>query len=461
MSSKNNSKIARATNPNRQLGLGACPDVNTLKSCLGGKFQDIPVIEYVTWTVTLPVADQNVQATFSDEINLFGNASSVPGVAAVDSSFVVNGILQTDMFVIGFGAHFFNEPQSWTQIGNSITPAAGVIPPSPDVATANDLANGALGTTFAGATPTSTISPAVVEWGAPAWRAAWQAANAYRFVWTVNQRMNVIDEMLADVSYFGPYAEASAASDSEIPIHPFVQRLNASYAALCKACNQAAGFGFYPVSHRRVGSVTTYGTTGGTVAPVGNVGIFHPTRDFDLAGTTWGGLANNSAGQCTPFRKLPRPCLIERGLPIGFSLQASNQVNLDNFQSEISASGAPLNGNGSVPEFDAPTGGAGGYTTGALWPSTGPAAGQTVMGELTLDATPVLASQQVQIGRSVYKGGQFKLAFLIKGYEVMRDWCGFLNGCDAAGNLYTTSGGVYTSSTPMMSPSGTTQGFGR
>jgi hypothetical protein len=449
---KTASKIQRAQNPNRLMGLGACPSIDNLRGCLGLKFDSIPVIEYVTWTVTLPVADQFVQSTFNDEIQLFGSNSSVPGVAAVDSSFVVNGILQTDMFIVGFGAHFFSEPQTWSQIAGSISPAAGVVPPVPDVVTQNDILNGALGPTFAAGT--STITPAVIEWGAPAWRAAWQAANAYRFVWTVNQRMSVVDEMLADVSYFGPYAEASAASDSEIPIHPFVQRINAAYAALCKACNQAGGFGVYPVTHRRVGSVSAFNTTGtetgGTA--VGNVGIFHPTRDFDLAPTTWGGIANNGAGGRNPFRKLPRPCLIERGLPIGFQLEASNQVNLNNFQSEISASGAPLNGNGSVPEFDAPTGGAGGFTTGTLTPAGGGAAGQQILAELTLDSSPTLASQSVQIGRSVYKGGQFKLSFLLKGYEVMREWCGFLNSCDAAGNLYITSGGLYTGNSAALTP---------
>jgi len=451
--SKSSSKITRAQNPNRMIGLGASPSIDILRGCLGSKFDAIPVIEYVTWTVTLPVADQFVQSTFSDEISLFGNNSSVPGVAAVDSSFVVNGILQADMFVIGFGAHFFAEPQTWSQIGNSIAPVSGVIPPSPDVATLNDINNGALGPSFA-SSGGSTINPASVEWGNAAWRAAWQASNAYRFVWTVNQRMSVVDEMLADVSYFGPYAEASAAGDSEIPIHPYVQRVNAAYAALYKACNQAGGFGFYPVSHRRVGSVSSYNTlgteTGGT--PAGNVGIFHPTRDFDLAPVKDGGVANNSAGCCNPFRKLPRPCLIERGLPIGFSLEASNQVNLNNFQSEISATGAPLNGNGSTPEFDAPTGGSGGFTTGTASPPGGGGVGQQVMSELTLDPTPVLVSQQVQIGRNIYKGGQFKLSFLIKGYEVMRDWCGFLNGCDAAGNLYVTSGGLYSQNAAALVP---------
>jgi hypothetical protein len=64
------------------------------------------------------------------------------------------------------------------------------------------------------------------------------------------------------------------------------------------------------------------------------------------------------------------------------------------------------------------------------------------MTELTLDPTPVLVSQQVQVGRRVFKGGVLKISFLIKGFEVMRDWCAFLNSCDAAGNLYFTSNGI-------------------
>ena len=450
-------KSLRASNPNRVLGLGACPSIDTLRNCLGSKFDAIPNLEYVTLTVNLPVADSVIGTLFGDEINLFGSIAPFPGIA-IDSSFVVNGILQTDMFVVGFGAHFFSEPQTWSQIVNSITPAAGVIPPSPDVFTANDVANGALGPTFAGGT--STINPGSVEWGAPAWRAAWQASNAYRFVWTVNQRQNVIDELLADVGCFGPYANAIAASDSEIPVHPFIQRLNAVYAALCAACNQASGFGAFPISARRVGSVSGFGANGVEGGPaVGNVGIFHPTRDFDLAGTTWGGIGNQAGVHCPPYRRLPRPCLIERGLPIGFSLQASNQIHLDNFQTEISATGAPLNGNGTTPEFDVPAGNAG-FSTGPLSGPTGaPATGNQILSELTLDATPVIVSQQTQVGRSIFKGGLFKLSFGIKGYEVMRDWCGFLNGCDAAGNLYMTSGGLYSSNSAALVPQGVVSGI--
>jgi hypothetical protein len=417
-----NNTALRKLNPQRFMGLGQAPGVPALQQCLGSKFDAIQVIEYVTWTIDLPVADADVASTFGDTINLFGNTSSVPGVASVDSSFVVNGILQTDMFLCGYGVHVFAEPERWAQIGNGISPnAGGAIVPSPDAITQNDQTNGALGPAVAsGAT---TVTPAAVEWGGPAWRAAWHLANGYRFVWTVNQRINIIDEQLADVSYFGSYAVAQAAGDADVVIAPYVQRLNKRYASFTGA--GASSSAFWPVTHRRVGSVTS---------AAANVGDFHVTRDFDLAAVTSGGLAPTQAGCCSPFRKLPRCCLIERGLPIGMELVANDSVHQANFQSEISASGAPLNGNGTVPELDTPTGSTGFTLTGAQ-----------VMLEQTLDTPPVLVSQAIQVGRNTFKGGLLKIAFLLKGYEVMRDWCAFLQSCDANGNLYFSTGGGGTS----------------
>jgi hypothetical protein len=458
MPTKNSSKLARSQNPKRQMGLGACPSIGALQSCLSTRFDAIPVLDFTTVTVVLPVADAVAQSLFGDEVIFLGNGgnlgiNSAPGIGAVDTTFYAGGILQNDLFITGYGFHVFGEPEQWSQIVNSITPASGVIPPSPDVATLNDINNGALGPSFA-AGGGSTINPGAVEWGGPAQRAAWQFANAYRFLWNFG-RLNIVDEMVADVAYFGSYADAQAAGDAEVPVHPYIQRLNAIYAALCKACNQTAGFGAYPITHRRVGSVSGFGADGteGGTPPVGNVGLFHPTRDFDLAPARLGGLAPNQTGCCNPFRKLGCAYLLERGLPLGIVLEASNQINLNNFLTEISASGAPLNGNGSVPEFDAPTGGSGGFTTGTASPAgVAPTTGMNVMAELTLDSTPVLASQQVQIGRSIFKGGQLKLSLLLKGYEVQRDWCQFLNGCDAAGNLYMTSGGTYSANSAVLAP---------
>jgi hypothetical protein len=185
-------------------------------------------------------------------------------------------------------------------------------------------------------------------------------------------------------------------------------------------------------------------STGGP-AISGGSGDFHPTRDFDLAPAGWGGLENNQVGCCQPFRKIcPKPWLIERGDPIAFSLEVSNPYHYAQFLTEISASGAPLNGNGTVPELDSPLpGSAGGFTAGG--PTT------AIMPEVTLDATPVYISQQVQVQRNVYKGGALKFSFLLKGYEVMRDWCVFLAGCDANGTLFLSNGNVYSGGGPGYS----------
>ena len=110
----------------------------------------------------------------------------------------------------------------------------------------------------------------------------------------------------------------------------------------------------------------------------------------------------------------------------------------------LRVSGAPLNGNGTVPELDsALPGSAGGFPAGG--PTT------AIMPEVTLDATPVYISQQVQVQRNVYKGGALKFSFLLKGYEVMRDWCVFLAGCDANGTLFLSNGNVYSGGGPGYS----------
>src|SRR5271155_3328542 len=133
------SSFAREQNPGRMVGLGQSPTDNVVSSVLSCGFTQVPVIEYVTWTVDLPVPDSAISGTFGDEIDVLQNPKAVAGVEAVDSSFVINGILQVDMLVIGFGIHGFAEPQNGTQIGNYVTPspAENAVNVSPDAFTLN------------------------------------------------------------------------------------------------------------------------------------------------------------------------------------------------------------------------------------------------------------------------------------------------------------------------------------
>ena len=394
---------------NRLVGLGqaapsSCDDNSGIEHVAKCAFQNIPVIEYTTWTVPLPLSDSQLEATFGEQINVL-TPGTPQGVASVDSSFAsgYNGILQTDMLVVGFGVHCFGEPMSFSTIGNAIPSASsGATPPvSPDVFTQNDLVNGALG-------PTAGINPATLEWGMADWQALWHLANAYQFRWIFQQRHALVQEMVADVAYFGPYAEGVGMGTSEVPIQQYVAQVNGQYSGL------GATARFQPVNFRRIGSVQN-SVTGTTFT--GNTAVMHPTRDYDTAPVSWGGLRNQgTTGQQIPFRRLGRPVLLEKGIPIGMQLNATDSYHYDQMLRYMSISENSTSGQNQVAvvQIDASYAG--------LSASVGGVTGHTAL-ELTLDSGGNFYSpQQVQTNRSIFKGGVMKLAILVKGFEVWGEW---------------------------------------
>jgi len=402
---------------NRMIGVGQNPTPALFQQVMQIGFTQVPVIEYVTWTFELPLLDTEIQSTFGDEIDILQNPKSVTGITSVDSSFVINGILQVDMLVVGFGIHMFGEPLAFTQIGNAMIgpPSAGTPPiVSSDVWTLLDASSGALGA-FAKASAGNVV-PAEMEWGVADWEALWHMANAYQFQWIMQQRYLLINELAADVSYFGPYADAVAAGTSEVPIAPYVKQMNARYRF------KNGGGIFVPINARRVGSVNGIaGATGlsGLTGP--NTGVFHPTRDFDLAPVTWGGIRNQgSAGCCNPFRRLIQPVLLEKGLPIGMLLRVQDQYHQTQMQKFLSISES-TNTNQAIIQFDAAVNG----TSVA-----------NAMPELTLDQPPNLFSfQQVNTDRDLFKGGVAKAAILIKGFEVWGPWQQYLQNAVGTGQI--------------------------
>ena len=400
-------------------GLGEEPGTpGAAEKCLRCSFGNVPVVEEVVWTIPLPLAPDDALTTFGDTVNLLSGSSSVPGVASIDSTFLINGILQTDILAQGIGVHVFHEPMSWSTIGNAFVPlvSTSTTPiPSPDVYTYNDITNSALGGGEAG-----FVTPAVFEWGVDVWRAGWNFINAYQFQWRTSQRELVLNELAADVSYFGSFADAEASGTSEVPIIEFVATSNAQYRALDSATI------FLPVTHRRVGSV---GYTAPTSAPgVGtkavaslgpdpfNVGIFHPTRDFDLAPVTWGGLRFQGYGcRGQMYRPVESPCFLERGIPIGMQFVVQDAVHQAQMLEALTIDNEPL-GLNMLP--DANIGGSGGYTFGG---QPGGAAG-SVMLEQTLDTTPGYVQQSVNMTRQVFKGGILKIGIKIKGWEMPGGW---------------------------------------
>jgi len=219
-----------------QFGLGEDPGMlgarEAAEKCLRCSFGNVPVIEEVVWTIPLPLTAVEALSTFGETVNLLSGSSSVPGVASIDSTFLINGILQTDILAQGIGVHVFCEPMSFTTIGNAFdAPAVATTttPPSPDVFTLRDLAAGALGPQVGIAQGEENFFPAVFEFGGPAWRAGWNFINAYQFQWKTSQRELVINELAADVSYFGSFADAEASGTSEVAIIEFVALVNATY----------------------------------------------------------------------------------------------------------------------------------------------------------------------------------------------------------------------------------------
>jgi hypothetical protein len=400
-----------------QFGLGATPgDLGAANKCIKCSFGNIPVIEEVVWTIPIPLTSEEALATLGDTVNLLSGSSSVPGVASIDSTFLINGILQTDILAQGIGVHIFCEPMSFSTIGNAFEAPSTVAvpPPSPDVYTDNDVFNGALGNAFAGATPTATVTPAVFEFGADVWRAGWNFINAYQFQWKTSQRELVLNELAADVSYFGSFADAEASGTSEVPIIEFVAAVNATYRSKGSATI------FLPVSFRRVGSVN--GTSATT-----NAGVFHPTRDFDLAPVTWGGLRWQGYGcRGQMYRPIESPCFLERGIPIGMLFVVQDAVHQALMLQAVTINNEPLGTNISPDEnYSCAT------AIGALGlhgvPVAQPivAGADNVMAEQTLDATPVLVQQSVNTCREIFKGGILKIGIKIKGWEMPGGWKAF------------------------------------
>jgi hypothetical protein len=383
-------------------GLGAPPgDEKAAEKCLRCGFGNVPVVEEVVWTIPLPLTADQAQTTFGDTVNPLSGSSAVPGVASIDSTFLINGILQTDILAQGIGVHVFCEPMSFSTIGNAWGPAPTSPfnpPPSPDVYTISDaeLPGASLGLDIAEGT--QTLTPAIFEWGAATWRAGWNFINAYQFQWKTSQRELVLNELAADISYFGSFADAEASGTSELPIIEFVALVNAQYRA------QNSATIFLPVNFRRVGSV---GIVGSATTP--NTGIFHPTRDFDLAPVTWGGLRWQGYGcRGQMYRPVESPCFLERGIPIGMIFIAQDAVHQAQMIEALTIDNEPFGFNIS-PDVNV-----GAVTNGGV--------GTNVMLEQTLDATPFLAPQQVLVERQNFKGGILKLGIKIKGWEMPGGW---------------------------------------
>jgi len=394
-------------------GLGAVGVTNLLKSSMDCASYAMDTIHQTRWTLVGPITDQAIEKNFSSEIDLFGNSKSVEGVAFVESTMPQNGELNTHMLACAIGFHLEPEPKSWSILGNAWThPVVGQAkPPSPDVFTVADIVNGALGDNFDGQTPTQFMRPAILQWGAWANYVAWHLVRAYDLRWAIGTKWNILDEILRHTAYMPPNAQDGSSGLSEDAVLAEIRRTNDYYDSLGTA------FDFLKIDFIREGVLTVGGVP---------VGEFRPSRAFELAPVTYGGMdLRHMLRGNSEFRKLDLPYIIGAGIPIGLVLQQVDDTQGDIMRDYLSVTQG-RQGNGVIPPFivDATNINFGGTVSGS-----------PVMLEQSLDVPPaaiVNYSQAVFAERAFYKMGDLKLSMLVKGRELDGDLMTFLrNNADA------------------------------
>ena len=354
-------------------------------------YYNMDVIEQVRWTMAGPQLDTSVEANFGSTIDLFGSGKSPTGIDFVETTMAQTGQTQTNFVACYVGFHMEPEPLCFTARGNAYThPIAAVAkPPSPDFFTLNDYTNNCL---FASGT-TPTYLPAVLRWGWWANYVCWHMARAYNYRWKIGQHVNIMDEQLRHTAYMPPNAQEGTGSNSQVDINTFVRNANNRYDSLGSALD------FLPVDFLRVGSIAS--------AP--NLGIFTPTRDFEIVDATYGGIDLRSMLKGnSEMRKLCVPYVIPRGVPIGIFLQECDSVQGDAMRQFLSIT---QNLGGAIPPS---------LTPDINWNGGATATGTNVMLERTLDGVNV--AQTVDSQRVIFQGGELKLTLPIRGFEVSQDW---------------------------------------
>lgn len=379
-------------------GLGSIIDL--IKNSRDMPVWNMDVIEQVRWGMRGPQTDESISANFGTEIDLFGSGKSVAGIDYVETTMAQPGQTQTYFIACYLGIHFEPAPLSWTARGNAWTvPETGVAaPPSPDVWTNNDLVDGALGAAIAAGT--QAFVPANFIYGSWANQAFWHMARGYNLRWKIGQHINIMDEVLRHTAYMPPNAQEGSASSSEVEILNAILEANQRYVQL------GAGLIFLPTNFVRLGSVTAAVGEGS-----GNVGVFSPTRDFDLVPATYGGMDLRSLlRNVSEFRRLTLPYVIKPGVPIGISFQENDTDQGNAMRAFLSITG---NVPGTIPPIAVPA-----ANINATFTAGGSG---NVMLERQLDAA-TNTPQQVPVERATYKAGPAKISQMIKGFEVGEDW---------------------------------------
>jgi hypothetical protein len=394
---------AAASSADPQAGLGATGIIDAIRESANCPVWNMDVIEQVRWNLQGPLATADVNANFGTEIDLFGSGKSVEGIDFVETTMAQPGQTQTYMVTCYIGFHLEPEPLCWTAQGNAwttpVTPTT-TTPISPDVFTQADITNATLGL-GAG----QSIDAAVLEWGWWANYAAWMMARAYNLRWKIGQQTNIMDEVLRHTAYTPPSAQEGSASNSQVDIINFVNRLNTYYVN-----KLGSPLVFLKQNFARVGS---YQMTAAT--PADNASVFLPSRAGQIVGATYGGMDLRSMLKGnSEFRKLTLPYLIKPGVPIGLILQQNDNIQGNIMRDYLDAA----QGFASLPPLITDAANIGG-SSGTASPPVG---AEIPLNQTIPIATADLNFNQISNETALFKGGELKISLLIKGFEVTEDW---------------------------------------
>jgi hypothetical protein len=381
-----------------KIGLGADllnPNIvfDLVQDAMNSPATSIPVIEQQTLDYAGIINDKDAIAAFPVEWKFFNHESN-PGVDAVQTTFQHPGILQSAIIVKGVGFHVFAEPLCFTQQVNmwsvgGFAPEGTTAPPiSPDVFSQNALASLGLGAGGA-------LVPGNFSWGWPMQLAAWHMIEAYTFQWTVRQRYDLLKESARYVAHFGSFSDKVGAGTSEVPIMPFVQNVNRRLRTL----GTPAGIAL-PIDHKRQGLWNV------GVDPTVNTDTFIPSRAYQTAPVTWGGLSLQETYRNMPIHMIPVPYCIKSNSPLGLNLVATDQIHLNALIALMSA--ADQTGGPFPPAVVADV---------SVLPGFNAAGGP----EVDLNATPAIFNSMTQVQNVDFKGGNLSIGMLVYGWEVTDD----------------------------------------
>jgi hypothetical protein len=376
--------------------------VGRLTQQLASPTYNLPTIESVRIHYDGPLSPADVQGSFGAKIDPFGcNIMNPPaGAESVDSTFVEPGKFQTFALICAIGFQVEPIPWVWSVTGNAaqFPETAATKPFSPDVFTAADTA-------------TSTLIPAIVEFGQWQERAFYHMVRAYNLRWQMGSRTNIVDDSLRYTAYMPSNAQDGSASNSMVATGYDINQGNQYYQGVL-----GSPYGFLTMDRIRVGGI------GATAPGPAGSSSFRPYRN-DLVPATFGGAGLRAYLKGNgDFRKMTVPYLMKPGVPIGLYAEVSNTDEQAMMQAWFSAT---YDLGGAIPAQ---------FTDSQLW-----AAGAgTAANELQLDNTVV--AETILSQRMYFKFGPFKICQAVKGFELTDDQADALQGVDLSTALMNECG---------------------